>query len=86
MNDETTKTPGPSGPSTPAGGEHAGAKKRRRRKSGKPAVLSAKAQPAPADAARALIDPILEGRADMTVGDRLSNGAYASKNTRAKAV
>ena len=51
MNDETTKTPGPSGPSTPAGGEHAGAKKRRRRKSGKPAVLSAKAQPAPADAA-----------------------------------
>ena len=51
MNDETTKTPGPSGPSTPAGGERAGAKKRRRRKSGKPAVLSAKAQPAPADAA-----------------------------------
>lgn len=37
----------------------------------------------PAEAARALIDPILEGRADMTVGDRLSNGAYASENTRA---
>ena len=31
----------------------------------------------PAEAARELCEPILEGRADMTVGDRLSNGTYA---------
>lgn len=37
----------------------------------------------PAEAARALIDPILENRADMTVGDRLSNGTYADQNKRA---
>ena len=37
----------------------------------------------PAEAARALCDPILEGRADMTVGDRLSNGTYAEENKRA---
>ena len=37
----------------------------------------------PAEAGRALCDPILEGRADMTVGDRLSNGTYAEENKRA---
>ncbi|OUP10072.1 glycosyltransferase family 2 protein [Collinsella sp. An2] len=37
----------------------------------------------PADAASALCDPILEGLADMTVGDRLSNGSYAEENKRA---
>lgn len=37
----------------------------------------------PADAARALCDPILHGKADMTVGDRLSNGTYAEENKRA---
>lgn len=37
----------------------------------------------PADAARALCDPILLGKADMTVGDRLSNGTYAEENKRA---
>ena len=37
----------------------------------------------PAEAARALCDPILEDRADMTVGDRLSNGTYAEENKRA---
>lgn len=36
----------------------------------------------PAEAAPALIEPILAGTADMTVGDRLSNGAYAHENTR----
>lgn len=37
----------------------------------------------PAEAGRALCGPILEGRADMTVGDRLSNGTYAEENKRA---
>ncbi|WP_346675639.1 glycosyltransferase family 2 protein [Enorma phocaeensis] len=37
----------------------------------------------PADAARELCRPILEDRADMTVGDRLSNGTYAEENKRA---
>lgn len=37
----------------------------------------------PADAARALCEPILSGHADMTVGDRLSNGTYAEENRRA---
>lgn len=37
----------------------------------------------PADAARALCEPILVGHADMTVGDRLSNGTYAEENKRA---
>ena len=37
----------------------------------------------PAEAARALCDPILAGEADMTVGDRLSNGTYAVENKRA---
>lgn len=37
----------------------------------------------PAESARALCDPIIAGRADMTVGDRLSNGTYAEENKRA---
>ena len=37
----------------------------------------------PAEAARSLCDPILAGEADMTVGDRLSNGTYAEENKRA---
>lgn len=37
----------------------------------------------PAEAGRDLCSPILEGRADMTVGDRLSNGTYAEENKRA---
>ena len=37
----------------------------------------------PAEAARKLCDPILAGAADMTVGDRLSNGTYAEENKRA---
>lgn len=37
----------------------------------------------PADAALQLCDPILSGEADMTVGDRLSNGTYAEENKRA---
>lgn len=36
----------------------------------------------PANAAPALINPILAGEADMTVGDRLSNGSYAQENQR----
>lgn len=37
----------------------------------------------PAQAARALIEPLEAGRADMTVGDRLSNGTYGEENDRA---
>ncbi len=37
----------------------------------------------PAESARALCDPVLSGAADMTVGDRLSNGTYAAENKRA---
>jgi glycosyltransferase involved in cell wall biosynthesis len=37
----------------------------------------------PAEAAPALITPILAGDADMVIGDRLSNGAYAQENKRA---
>ena len=37
----------------------------------------------PAEAAKALCLPILNGTADMTVGDRLSNGTYAEENKRA---
>ena len=37
----------------------------------------------PAEAAPALIEPLIEGRADMTVGDRLSNGSYGEENDRA---
>lgn len=33
--------------------------------------------------AKAMADPILKGEADMTVGDRLSNGTYAEENKRA---
>lgn len=37
----------------------------------------------PAESAAALCAPILNGEADMTVGDRLSNGTYAEENKRA---
>lgn len=37
----------------------------------------------PAEAAKSLCEPILNGEADMTVGDRLSNGTYAEENKRA---
>ncbi len=37
----------------------------------------------PAEAAPALIEPLRAGRADMTVGDRLSNGSYGEENDRA---
>ena len=37
----------------------------------------------PAEAAASLIEPILSGNADMTVGDRLSNGSYGKENDRA---
>lgn len=36
----------------------------------------------PAEAARVLCAPILAGKADMVVGDRLSNGIYAEQNRR----
>ena len=37
----------------------------------------------PAEAAPALIAPLVSGEADMTVGDRLSNGTYGEENDRA---
>lgn len=37
----------------------------------------------PAEAARALVAPILNGTADHVVGDRLSNGTYGEENKRA---
>ena len=37
----------------------------------------------PAEAARDLLKPLLDNRADMTVGDRLSNGSYGEENDRA---
>ena len=37
----------------------------------------------PAEAAESLIRPLLSGMADMTVGDRLSNGSYGKENDRA---
>lgn len=37
----------------------------------------------PAESAQALCSPILTCQADMTVGDRLSNGTYAEENKRA---
>ena len=37
----------------------------------------------PAEAARSLVDPVLDGTADQVVGDRLSNGSYAHENRRA---
>lgn len=36
----------------------------------------------PAESAAALCSPVLNGEADMTVGDRLSNGTYAEENNR----
>ncbi len=37
----------------------------------------------PADAAASLVAPLAAGEADMTVGDRLSNGSYGEENDRA---
>lgn len=37
----------------------------------------------PASAAFDLIEPLFSGKADMTVGDRLSNGSYGEENDRA---
>ena len=37
----------------------------------------------PAEAAASLIEPLVNERADMTVGDRLSNGSYGEENDRA---
>ena len=37
----------------------------------------------PAEAAPALLAPLQAGEADMTVGDRLSNGSYGEENDRA---
>lgn len=37
----------------------------------------------PAEAAPALLEPLRADRADMTVGDRLSNGSYGEENDRA---
>jgi len=36
----------------------------------------------PADQVKSLMQPIIDKKADMVVGDRLSNGKYASENTR----
>lgn len=36
----------------------------------------------PAEEVKTLMKPIIDKRADMVVGDRLSNGKYASENTR----
>ncbi|MCF0103997.1 MAG: glycosyltransferase, partial [Eggerthellaceae bacterium] len=36
----------------------------------------------PAEHAQALLEPLLEGTADMCVGDRLSNGTYGKENDR----
>lgn len=37
----------------------------------------------PAEVARELLAPLVDGSADMTVGDRLSNGSYGEENSRA---
>ena len=37
----------------------------------------------PAESARELLAPLMDGSADMTVGDRLSNGSYGEENDRA---
>ncbi|KHD38460.1 glycosyl transferase family protein [Clostridium acetobutylicum] len=37
----------------------------------------------PAEFAKELLKPIINGEADMTIGDRLSNGTYESENKRA---
>jgi glycosyltransferase involved in cell wall biosynthesis len=36
----------------------------------------------PAEFARQLLEPLISGEADMTIGDRLSNGSYKSENKR----
>lgn len=36
----------------------------------------------PADAVQSLLSPVLEGYADMVIGDRLSNGSYFQENKR----
>ena len=36
----------------------------------------------PASEVHKLIQPIIDGKADMTVGDRLSNGTYKNENKR----
>lgn len=37
----------------------------------------------PAEAVHDILKPLVEGTADMTIGDRLSNGTYAQENKRA---
>ncbi|MDD9147229.1 MULTISPECIES: glycosyltransferase family 2 protein [unclassified Sporolactobacillus] len=37
----------------------------------------------PAEAVHELIQPLISGEADMTIGDRLSNGTYENENKRA---
>lgn len=37
----------------------------------------------PAEAVESLIDPVISGRVDMVVGDRISGGAYSQENKRA---
>ncbi len=37
----------------------------------------------PAECVRELMQPIIDGEADMVIGDRLSNGTYAKENKRA---
>lgn len=37
----------------------------------------------PAEAVHRLLEPLIAGRADMTIGDRLSNGSYEQENKRA---
>lgn len=37
----------------------------------------------PAEAVHDLLKPLRENQADMTIGDRLSNGTYGSENDRA---
>ncbi|TGB00127.1 glycosyltransferase [Sporolactobacillus shoreae] len=37
----------------------------------------------PAEAVHTLLDPLISGDADMTIGDRLSNGTYEDENKRA---
>ncbi|WP_127848668.1 glycosyltransferase family 2 protein [Lacticaseibacillus hulanensis] len=37
----------------------------------------------PAEAVHSLVQPLIDGEADMTIGDRLSNGTYAQENKRA---
>lgn len=36
----------------------------------------------PAESVRAMLKPVLQGQADMVVGDRLSNGTYEKENKR----